>query len=205
MPDAPERRGFWHEPDGTPTSKAIALQAWVTAAHEVLTEVAGDYHAVITEDELSGRVQTRAHVATSHPHRTWLPALLTPVVHLCHRADEPPLTALVVRTGDGRVGASYDDVLTVAEHRPITDPEARETHAAGARLECYQWAGSAPADGGVPARPTMATRARAARRASGGVTRTVTPRRPAKTDIPIVMCPTCFMALPSTGICDTCG
>ena len=65
--------------------------------------------------------------------------------------------------------------------------------------------GSAPADGGEPARPAMATRARAARRAPGTATRTVTPRKPAKTDIPIAMCPTCFMALPSTGICDTCG
>ena len=47
-----ERRGFWHEPDGTPTSRSIAFQQWALAAHDVLAETAGTYHGLITEAEL---------------------------------------------------------------------------------------------------------------------------------------------------------
>jgi hypothetical protein len=101
----------------------------------------------------------------------------------CEMSGEPPLTSLVV---------GQDDDL----------------HAARLRLECYRWAGSAPADGGVPAplsvtvnRPPRAARApRAAREPKAPA-----PKRVAKTDKPVAVCPNCFMALPATGVCDNCA
>jgi hypothetical protein len=92
-------------------------------------------------------------------------------------SGQPPLTSLVV----GR-----DDDL----------------YAARLRLECYRWAGSAPAGGGEPAplSVTVNKPPRAAREPKAPA-----PKRVAKSDKPIAVCPSCFMALPATGICDNCG
>jgi len=193
MPSSTQLRGFWHEPEGTPTSKAIALKEWVLAAHDILTDVAGTYQAVIRHAELAEQVQERSSIRTSQDQRNWIGGVLGPVVHLCHRSGEPPLTALVVRKHDGQVGEGYDEVLSVAGLRHLTDPVAREKHAAQSRLECYRWAGSAPVDGGEAVLAVAATRAKVVRE-----------RRPAKVDVPVLTCPRCFMALPSTGVCDTC-
>jgi len=193
MSPSTELRGFWHEPGGTPTSKAIALKEWALAAHEILVGVAGTYQAVIRHGELAEQVQARSRIHTSQDQRNWINAVLGPVVHLCHRAEEPPLTSLVVRKHDGQVGESYDEVLSVAGLGALADPVAREKHAAQARLECYRWAGSAPADGGEAVLALAAARAKVVRA-----------RRPSKVDVPVRTCPTCFMALPSTGVCDSC-
>ena len=32
-----------------------------------------------------------------------------------------------------------------------------------------------------------------------------TPARPVKADPVVAVCPTCFMAIPATGVCDNCG
>jgi hypothetical protein len=166
----------------------------------VLVETAGEYHATLTEDDLAARVQVEGGIHTSHAPDTWLGQTLTDVAHVCHRAGEPPLTALVVRARDGRVGEAYDEALRVAEQRPITDPATRERHAAHSRLECYRWAGSVPEDGGVVAGPP----APAARARTPRTTAARTPRKPAASDRPVITCPRCFMALPATGMCDTC-
>jgi len=102
---------------------------------------------------------------------------------LCETLEEPPLTSLVV--------GGYDDL-----------DRARQ------RLECYQWAGSAPADGGVPAQLPDAAPRRATRsprpRSTGSRAEAPARKRVAKTDRPVTVCPTCFMALPATGVCDNC-
>ncbi|MGA8847381.1 MAG: hypothetical protein WB471_12270, partial [Nocardioides sp.] len=158
-----ERKGFWYEPEGTGTSEAIALETWARTAHEILEETAAVYHGTVTEGALAHRLLTETGIATSRPHPRWLPKLLQPLAALHHRDDYPPLTALVV-DGRGWVGERYDDVLRAAEQHPITDPAARERHASRARLECYEWAGSVPEDGGHPEVVEMtSTRARAAR------------------------------------------
>jgi hypothetical protein len=212
-----ERRGFWREPSGDPTSRSIAFEAWALAAREILTETAHTYHRTISDTDLAEAVQVRTGIRTSQ--RNWLGTVLLPVVHLCHREGEPPLTSLVVQSRDGMVGDGYDEVLRVDEQRPITDPAKREHHAAVARLECYRWAGSAPADGGEPLLPaptvaarrastrSSATRATATRATATGTTtkQPATTRRVAKSDRPTAVCPTCFLALPATGICDDCG
>jgi hypothetical protein len=182
-----ERKGFWYEPDGTPTSETVALATWAQAAREILTRTAGTYHAVIRDSELAEELQATTGIRTTRSLDRWLHKVLAPVAVLCDSVGEPPLTSLVV--------GAHDDLA-----------------AARNRLECYQWAGSAPADGGVPAQlPDSAPRrqSRAARpaRSRSATSRPDVPapkRRVAKTDRPVAVCPTCFMALPATGVCDNC-
>lgn len=183
-----ERKGFWREPEGTPTSEANALSAWVPEAHELLAETAMSYHAHLDVAEFGRRLQERSHVHTTRPPERWLEKVLAPVAALCEHAGEPPLTSLVV-----------------------ADPKRDDITAARLRLECYRWAGSAPEDGGLPS-PLAPTRTRAASRPSRvpGAPRTERtpppPRTPrvAASDKPVAVCPTCFMALPATGRCDNC-
>ena len=220
-----ERRGFWREPDGTPTSRSIAFQQWALAAHDVLVETAATYHGLISDADLIEAVQARTNIRTSQ--RNWLGTVLTPVVHLCYRQGEPPLTSLVVGQRDRLVGEGYDEVLLVADLSPITDPDKRERHAAEAQLDCYRWAGSAPADGGEPRVPPLqvAPTRKAAARSTGRATsrvatgratatkaakaakavKPVKPKRVAKSDQPVTVCPSCFIALPATGVCDNCA
>ena len=174
---AQERKGFWHEPEGTPTSETIALETWAPLARDILVRTAGSYHAVIREPELAEELQATSGIRTTRHHDRWLTKVLAPIAVLCERTGEPPLTSLVVGTSD-------------------------DLDAARQRLDCYRWAGSAPADGGVPAQlPGSAPK----RRAPRARTERAAPRpRVAKTDQPVAVCPTCFMALPATGVCDNC-
>lgn len=212
-----ERKGFWHEPGGEGTSEAIALQRWAREMDDVLLGVAETYHETISEADLATRLQERSGIHTTRPPDRWLTKLLVPLAALHHREGRPALTALVVDR-HGWVGERYDELLRAADQLPPHDVEARERHAARARLECYRWAGSAPADGGEPARvpvaagrqpgrssrsaasPRSATRARSAREPAAPAR-----RRVARSDQPVAVCPTCFMALPATGVCDSCG
>ena len=177
-----ERKGFWHEPEGTPTSEAVALETWALTAREILTRTAGTYHAVIREDQLAEELQVATSIRTTRALDRWLPKVLAPVSVLCDSVGEPPLTALVV--------GAHDDLAAARD-----------------RLECYQWAGSAPADGGVPAQlPDSAPRRPSRARTAGSRPAAPAPkRRVAKTDRPVNVCPTCFMAIPATGVCDNCG
>lgn len=217
--DAP-LKGFWHVPQGTLTSEAIALEIWTRETHAVLIDVAGSYHATIQDVALAAALQERSGIATSRPPEAWLLKILAPLAQLCYRSGEPPLTALVVDR-HGWVGDAYDEALRAEDQRPIEDWNTRERHAARARLECYQWAGSAPADGGVPAsvrvatasgRPRVERAARASYTTASGTRparaakppKAPTPKRVAASDKPIKVCPTCFMALPATGVCDNC-
>ncbi|HEY0186872.1 MAG TPA: hypothetical protein VGC67_05240 [Cellulomonas sp.] len=64
-----------------------------------------------------------------------------------------------------------------------------------------------------PARPetpvraarAAAPRTRAPRAERAPRTPSATARRIAEQDRPVTLCPTCYMVLPATGICDTCG
>ena len=137
-----ERKGFWHEPDGTPTSEAIALETWARTARDVLVRTAATYHAVIRDTELAEELQATTGIRTTRSLDRWLPKILGPIDKFCEHAGEPALTSLVVGTSD-------------------------DLETARARLECYRWAGSAPADGGVPAQlpgsaPRRASRPRTA-------------------------------------------
>lgn len=153
-----KRKGFWHEPDATPTSKAIAMQSWVGAAYELLTERAGQ---PVTQTELAESVQARTLIHTSHPVANWLPDALGLVDKICERNQERPLSRLV-------------------SLRASTRATARATSGS-----------SGPAG--------------ASRRTPASARPAAAPRKVAKSDRPVTLCPTCFMALPATGVCDTCG
>ena len=86
------RKGFWHEPDALPTSKAIALQTWAPVTIEVLLEREG---RKITATDLATEVQSRSGVSTSHPPTSWVPDLLVVVDHLRTLDGEPSLSGLV--------------------------------------------------------------------------------------------------------------
>jgi hypothetical protein len=175
-----ERKGFWYEADDIPTSETVALEAWVRVAHDVLSRTAETYHAVVREAEFAEELQATSGIRTTRPHSRWLDKVLGPLARYCDATGEPPLDSLVV--------SAHDDL-----------PAAR------LRLECYRWAGSAPADGGEPA-PLSITVNRPARAASAPrETKAAAPKRVAKTDRPVAVCPSCFMAIPATGICDNCG
>ena len=214
-----ERKGFWYDESGAPTTEAIALENWARVAHEALTDVALDYHATIREADLAERVQVDSGIRTSRPHERWLSKLLVAMARVHHVSGDPVLTALVVDDRLGWVGERYLDILRATDDLAIAEPKKREEHAARARFECYRWAGSTPADGGAPAAVRMrASRARSsaparvpgAPRAPRRAPTPSAPRAPAAparvaaTDRPVAVCPRCFMALPATGICDTC-
>jgi hypothetical protein len=64
----------------------------------------------------------------------------------------------------------------------------------------------------APAAPARATATRAPRAPKAPkapkeprVLSTAAQRRKAEEERPVVLCPTCFMVLPATGVCDTCG
>ncbi|MFJ8691114.1 hypothetical protein [Micromonospora wenchangensis] len=147
---------------------------------------------MIVYGDLAEEVQHASGVRTSVPFRHWIGKVLYLVVLEGHRRGEPPLTALVVHRQDGRVGEGYKAVLEVSQEPPIVDDLERERHAAAARLACYQHFGAAlPPTGGSPAlAPALQERVSRSR-----------PVIPA----PRPSCPGCFVQLPLTGVCDSCG
>lgn len=180
--------GVWREATevGGPASKA----EWAAAARPVLLDVARRYHAVITYGELGREVQHLTAIRTRQQIHHWINWVLLRVAQDCDERGEPNLSALVVdRTGS--VGPGYAKAVTVAA---TTVPGDNDDHAAHERLACYQYfkAPDLPADGGHPALSPQLHRQRdRARRA--------TPPRPEP------LCPTCFVTLPASGQCDSCG
>lgn len=167
-------------------------ERWAQEAYSVLRDVARTYHAVITYKELGTEVQERSGIHTRAPLQYWIGAVLGKVVREAHRRGDPPLTALVVHSDDGMVGDGYKEVLEVAGQPPVHDALDRERHAAEARLDCYRRFGATlPRNGGVPA---LAPKFQA-----------TIERRRARTAEPPPVCRGCFVQLPATGICDSCG
>ncbi|MGW1741630.1 hypothetical protein ACWCPQ_22820 [Nocardia sp. NPDC001965] len=186
--------GAWQIEDGTAVTFRDAAVAWAMAAYEVLGETATEYGYYVTVQELADRVQEMSGVRTDAPTRTWMDAILRKVARRCHNAGEPPLTALCVKR-NLKVGDSYKYVLELAA-LPI--PADIETHAAYARWACYAAYGAdVPADGGTP--PLI--RGGSARQAAA-----VTKQAAAKSDpgVRTVVCSSCFIQLPATGICEHC-
>jgi hypothetical protein len=181
------------EVEADDVTREEAEDAWAPEAHAILTRVAGSYQALIEHAELAAEIQENAGIHTRRQVRSWIGPVLERVAQMNHENNEPPLTSLVVHKADGTVGVGYDETLrlTVGE---ISDPAEREKHAAKARLECYRWAGAnVPAGGGrpllTPRYEQILARQRKENRAA---------------EQPNI-CPSCFMAIPPTGVCDNCG
>lgn len=171
-----------------------AEAAWAEAVHPVLADVAGGYQALITQAELAARLQDETGISTRSNAKSWMTRVLATSAAADVAADRPPLTALVVHQTHGTVGPAYEEVLRLTGEPVIDDEVQRERHAAEARMECYRWAGAKmPADGGhaalSPRFDLVLTRG----------------RKKAREEAVADVCTTCFMAIPPTGVCDTCG
>jgi hypothetical protein len=192
------RMSYWRTVDGEvdpePVAPGEAEDAWAEEARQILAGVAGTYHRLIDHTDLAAGVQQASGIHTSGNAHYWIGRVLRQVAAVNALKGEPALTALVVHRTQGTVGDGYDEVLRLAGDDPITDPTERERHAAAARMECYRWAGATmPADGGNPElSPRLAQR----------ITRE---RKRAREEASPSVCPTCFMAVPPTGICDNCA
>ena len=187
-----------------------ARETWALAARHVLADTAAEYHAVITVAELADAVQQRTRIRNRQAAGLWLGDVLYRVAKACVSRREPLLGALCVGP-DGRMSDWYADTVTTVRGDTITDAEQ---HAAEERLDCYRVHGAElPPGGGEPALPPRAQPARRAagtsrpgtsrpRSAAAPAARRTTPRKPEPAPAPL--CPTCFMVLPSTGVCDNC-
>lgn len=171
-----------------------AEAAWAPEARRILTRVAATYQGLIEYAELAAEIQESSGIHTRRQVRSWIVPVLDQVAHLNHEHQEPALTALVVHKADGTVGTSYDLAMSLAGADPITDPIAREKHAAQARLDCYHWAdANVPSGGGRPEVSPRFQQIQARQRKE---------RREAEQP---TICSTCFMQIPPTGVCDNCG
>ncbi|WP_328390821.1 hypothetical protein [Nocardia sp. NBC_00416] len=187
--------GAWRSDDGMAVTFRDAAAGWAMAAYEALGETATEYGYYVTVQELADRVQEMSGVRTDAPTRTWMDAILRKVARRCHNAGEPPLTALCVKR-NLKVGDSYKYVLELAA---LPVPADIETHAAYARWACYAAYGAdVPADGGTP---PLIPRGGTARQAAAA-----TRQAAAKSDTGArtVVCSSCFIQLPATGICEHC-
>ncbi len=178
----------WREASelGTEVSHA----AWAEAARDELIETAQRYHEVTTTKELAAAVQERSGIRTQQPNHYWIGQVLDRVTRDCAARDEPLLSALCVNAS-GSAGEGYADaVAELTGERPAD----LDDHAAGQRLECYRhWdAVGLPDHGGTKALTPRLSAARA--RA----------RRKHHAEKAADVCPTCQMALPATGVCDSC-
>ncbi|CUR53911.1 hypothetical protein NOCA2100044 [metagenome] len=187
-----------------------ARETWALAARHLLADVAGDYHAVMTVQELGDGVQQRSRIRTRQAVHYWIGDVLFRVATDCERRREPNLGSLCIRA-DGTMGDWYADTVLTLRSERVADPDE---HAAFERLECYRRNGAElPPGGGEPARtvrvPGSRTRATTTRTAAGPRTpraaKASKPARVAKSDAPPPkVCDRCFMALPASGVCDYC-
>lgn len=169
---------------------------WTPAALDVLRETASRYGAVITTYDLADEVIRRSRVESPTSRRTWLGDLIEVTALAAERAGDPPLTSLCVQR-DGSIGEAYIRIVAATTGDGVRDVEQR---AAEDRLRCYQaLATDLPADGGT-ARPARPRRTSSTRSAST----TTKPAAPKPEPKPVAVCPTCFTALPATGVCDYC-
>lgn len=191
---APSRLpGIWKDGHRTVrVSLADAVAEWADAALDVLVDTASTYGAVIYYQDLADRVQDRTGVRTSMLLMNWIGGVLEAVLHTAVAQGRPPLTALVVRSTDGGVGDGYDQSLLHNRGRVVASPEERARLAAEDRLTCYRvYASDVPSD----ARPQLTAQLERRRRRAHPKVERPTP----------ATCPTCFVQLPLSGRCDSCG
>lgn len=186
------RSGFWREADGSTLTSQDAYAAWADAAYPALIAVASKYEGFITYKDLADRLEQVTGIKSSQLWTSWISQVLKRVVAETRRRGDPQLTALVVREADHMVGDGYKTALMAEGLAPIEDDFDREDHAAGARLECYRrFCAEMPADGGTP---TLAPKLHAKRYGKQSLA-----------EVPAATCPTCFIALPVSKVCDNCG
>ncbi|WP_147915445.1 hypothetical protein [Ruania zhangjianzhongii] len=170
-------------------------KAWAEEAVEVLTEVAGHYLGIITYAELAEEVQARTRLRTRAPFRNWIGGVLATVVSRCHALGLPPLTSLVVH-GRGKDGGTEEGTVHARFtcYRRFADDIPAEVLAA-----------AAAADRAKAEEAAASTRASRAKSRASARTRAPRERRQKATEEAPKICPSCFVQLPGSGICDDCG
>ncbi|GAB2622506.1 hypothetical protein [Pseudactinotalea suaedae] len=168
-----------------------ATSEWAAAAAEVLTETASNYLGVITYADLAEQVQALTGLRTRAPYRSWIGSVLAAVVAQCRADGLPPLTSLVVYRADSDIAVEEGTAL--------------------ARFACYRrFAADVPAaavaEADALARSKQETAAESRERAPRRPRAARAPReqKPKPAEEAPKICPTCFMQLPASGICDNC-
>jgi hypothetical protein len=176
--------------DAAEIGQDVARAEWASAARPILVDAAKTYRAVVTHKELAEGVQALSGVQTEQRVHYWIEDVLAAVARDSASRDEPLLSALCVNR-EGSVGASYAAVVLELTGEEPADPD---DHAAKQRLACYRFfeADDLPEGGGISALVPQLANARARVRKAAAAA------RPAQT------CPTCYMQLLPTGVCDTC-
>jgi len=164
--------------------------AWAAAARTVLLDAAHSYRSVVSQKDLAAAVQEGSGIHTDRRVHYWIDDVLAAVARDNAARDEPLLSALCVNR-ESSVGAAYGTVVLELTGEAPEDPDE---HAARERLACYRHfeAADLPADGGTSALVPQLANARAR------VRKAAIAMRPVRT------CPTCYMELLPTGMCDTC-
>jgi hypothetical protein len=176
--------------DATDVGNETARTAWAEAARGILADAARHYGSTVSHKEMSTLVQESTRIRTRQPAHYWIGDVLGRVARDCAGRDEPMLSSLCVNA-QGSVGADYAPVVAELTGTPIPDGD---DHAAHERLACHRhFEATMPASGG---HAQLTDRLAAARTRS---------RKAAKEARPADVCPSCNMALPATGECDSCG
>lgn len=184
--------GTWSEADGAEVAYDDAVAAWRDAAVPYLEGVAGTYGSFVTYKEFGEAVQEATGIRTRLLLHHWTTKVLTAVTEASTDAGAPMLTALVVRQDQG-IGAGYAKAAGLRDGEIPDDPEL---HAAKERLACYhRYGADLPSNGGEPRFTPRVAAVRSGRLASGAA-RPDPPKRP--------VCPTCYLSLPASMICDAC-
>ncbi|MEZ5092829.1 hypothetical protein [Nocardioides sp.] len=201
--------GSWREADDLGGEAAGA--AWAAAARDVLLQAAKRYRATVGGEELRMQAMYRTGIRSDEPDVSWLTDVLGRVTAEGDAREEPVLASLCVGS-DGRVVSAYAQAVAASRGPAPADPS---DHALRERLSCYRHfrAAGLPADGGSlgsgpGGRKPAAARPRTRTPRTPRAPRSTEPRQaPARrpTPPPTATCPTCFMALPVTGVCDNCG
>ncbi|WP_141120248.1 hypothetical protein [Mycobacterium malmoense] len=169
-----------------------ALDVWEPFAIGLLMNTAKKYNGFVTYKQLAETVQGRSGIRHDGLLTNWIGNLLGRVISHCVKEQVPQLSALCVRE-DGSVGDGYRHVLLTCGELDNFGLDQLDDHAAKMRLECYRYFGAELPPGG--GEPTLTPRAKAARDWR---------KAQAKLEEPPNVCPTCFMELPMTGVCDNC-
>lgn len=180
--------GIYRVSDESVVALSDARAEWGAAAYTILVDTARTYRAVITYKEMAEEVQERTGIRTRMLLTNWIGGVLEVAAVSASSKGEPPLTSLCVKQ-DGTVGPGYAKAPKAIDDVPGEDIQ---TYAAAHRLLCYQkYARDLPADGG---RPALTVQEQARRDQAERAEKAVEP-----------VCPSCFVRLPATGVCDYCA
>jgi hypothetical protein len=165
------------------------VSLWGEAAVPVLEQVASKFGGYIYYKEFAEKLIEATGATTGQGLQNWVGDPLNRVIKHCLANDLPALSALVVRSTDGKVGDGFNAFLQGIGRPRIEDPDQLEWVAAEERLKCYRiYSDHVPED----AAPALT------RQFQASIDRNK-PKPPPPT------CSSCSTVLPVSGQCDYCN